>query len=128
MPLSRLNRSVTSWIAIFAILMAALAPAISQAAYRASGDPMWLEICTAYGIERGSPDPAPDPAGDSAQRLAKPCVYCSLFASTLPPLSQPMTVPSVRSGTDVIGEFVVLVPRPRLAWAASRARAPPVRT
>lgn len=128
MPLSRLNRSVTAWIAMFAILMAALAPAISQAAYRASGDPTWLEICTAYGIERVSAEHAPDPADDSAQRFAKPCVYCSLFAGTLPPLSQPTTVPSVRSSADVIGEFVVHVPRPRLTWAASCARAPPVRT
>lgn len=117
-------RTLTAWIATFAMLVATLAPALSQAAYRASGDAMWLEICTAYGIEHvagagGAQDPA-----DDAERPVKPCVFCSLFASALPVPWGAAGVPLAQGG-DVVAAFTLHAPRPRLPWAASRPRAPP---
>lgn len=125
MQLSRSSRSLTAWIASIAILLAALAPAISQAAYRASGDASWLEICTAYGMERVRVDGQPDPDGDTVKGTGKLCVYCSFFVGALPPPSAPNLMPSVPAGTDVLGTAPLEHPRPLVAWAASRARAPP---
>lgn len=117
-------RTLAAWIAICAMLVATLAPALSQAAYRASGDAMWLEICTAYGIEHvAGAGAAQDPA-DDAERPVKPCVFCSLFASALPVPWGAAGVPAAQGG-DVVAAFTLHAPRPRLPWAASRPRAPP---
>lgn len=128
MQLSRLSRTVTSWIASIAILMSALAPAISQAAYRASGDPQWLEICTVYGMERVLQEREPAPSGETDKGPGKLCVYCMLLVGALPVQFGPTSLPAPLAGKDVRGAFLPYVPRPLHAWAASRARAPPART
>ncbi len=125
MRLTRPARALTAWIATFAMLVAALAPALSQAAYRASGDAMWLEICTAYGIEHvavngGAQDPA-----DDADRPVKPCVFCGLFAGALPAPWGAAGVPAAEGSGDIVALLTLPPPRPALAWAAARPRAPP---
>jgi hypothetical protein len=125
MNLTRPARSLTAWIAIFAMLVAALAPALSQAVYRASGDLRWLEICTASGIRHIAVDAGPQDPGDDVTRPASACVFCSLFAAALPlPWGAP-DVPVVQ-GEAVGAVFSLHLPRPRPPWADSRPRAPPI--
>lgn len=124
MRLTRPVRSLTAWIATFAILVAALAPALSQAAYRASGDAMWLEICTASGIRHVAVDAGPVETGNDLAPAVKVCVFCSLFAGALPAPWGAVDVPAVQ-GEALGAIFALYLPRPRLPWAASHPRAPP---
>lgn len=124
MRLTRPVRSLTAWIATFAILVTALAPALSQAAYRASGDAMWLEICTASGIRHVAVDAGPEETGNDLAPAVKVCVFCSLFAGALPAPWGAIGVPAVR-GEALGAIFSLPLPRPRLPWAAAHPRAPP---
>lgn len=126
MRLTRPARSLTAWIATFAMLVAALAPALSQAAYRASGDLRWLEICTASGIRHIAVDAGPQDPGDDPARPASACVFCSLFADALPVPCGALDVP-VLQDEDIGVVFSLQLPRPRPLWAASHPRAPPIR-
>lgn len=122
---SALRQRVTAWIATLAILAAALAPALSQAAYDLSGDASWLEICTAYGVQRIAVDADPQSSGDGAKLLAGHCNYCSFHAglAVLPSLAT-ASVPSP-DGDVAVTAYPRLLPRSSLAWSASRPRAPP---
>lgn len=126
MRLTRSARSLTAWIASFAMLVAALAPALSQAAYRASGDLRWVEICTASGIRHITVDAGPQDPGDNLVRPASACVFCSLFADALPVPCGALDVPVVQ-GEDIRVVFSLHLPRPGPLWAASCPRAPPIR-
>lgn len=126
MRLTRPARSLTAWIAAFAMLAAALVPALSQAAYRASGDLRWLEICTASGIRHVAVDAGSQVPGDEASRPASACAFCSLFAGALPVPWVALDVPAAQ-GADIGAAFSLPLPRPRPPWVASRPRAPPIR-
>jgi hypothetical protein len=79
MRFRRTTRVLTSWMAVLAILMAALAPSISHALESKNG-PSWVEICTSVGAKWVN---AGGDAGDEAPSFpgAHPqehCPYCSL--------------------------------------------------
>ncbi|CAM5396859.1 hypothetical protein TMEC54S_02526 [Thauera mechernichensis] len=124
MRLTRSARSLAAWIAMFAMLLAALAPTLSQAAYRASGDARWLEICTAAGMRYVAVNTAPQDPADELARTAGGCVFCSLFASALPAAWGGADVPSAQ-GEDISPAFSLHPPRPRPPWVVSSPRAPP---
>lgn len=76
MHLSRTRRlqRFASWIASFAILMAAWAPAVSQAMVAAGlGGADWVEVCTSQGMRWVSVDQTSD---ESQEVLAGACAYC----------------------------------------------------
>lgn len=122
---SAFRQRVAAWIATLAILLAALAPALSQAAYDLSGDESWLEICTAYGIQRIAVDADPQSSGDGAKLLAGHCSYCSFHTggAVLPSLAS-VSVPTA-DGDVAVTPYPRHFPRPPLAWSSSRPRAPP---
>lgn len=123
---SVLRQRVTAWIATLAILLAALVPTISQAAYHVSGDALWLEVCTAYGIQRVAVDADPQSPGDTASLLAEHCSYCSFHSGGPTLTSRAAALPILSDGDVVVTARNLHFPRPPLAWAASRPRAPPV--
>lgn len=70
MPAHRLS----SWIALVAILLAALAPALNAFAAGSEGAAAWREMCTAAGV-------VSVPAGDDAPDQRMPtghCPWCKL--------------------------------------------------
>jgi hypothetical protein len=122
---SVLRQRVSAWIATLAILLAALAPTISQAAYHVSGDASWLEVCTAYGMQRvavGEDPPSPD---DAAGLLAEHCSYCSFHSGCAALTSRAVARAVSPDARAAVTARSVHIPRPLLAWAASRPRAPP---
>lgn len=122
---SVLRQRVTAWIATLAILLAALAPTISQAAYHVSGDALWLEVCTAYGIQRVAVDADPQSSGDTASLLAEHCSYCSFHSGGTALVSRAVELPILSADDVAVAAHHLHFPRPPLAWAASRPRAPP---
>jgi hypothetical protein len=133
MRISRLNRSITSWLATFAILMAALAPAISHAVVALSdGELRWVEVCTVGGVKQVpviDADRADDP-GSHGERilLTEHCPYCATHCGSFA-LAAPVAV-GVSTHVDPapFPSAYLHAPRPSLfAWSASSPRAPPAR-
>ncbi|HRP97710.1 MAG TPA: DUF2946 domain-containing protein [Rhodocyclaceae bacterium] len=131
MRLSKLGRSVTAWIAMFAILMAALAPSLAQAVSGVGGDRevRSLEVCTLAGIKlvplAGA---AADPTHDGLPLIAlEHCPYCSTHAGSfalgpadIPVLAlQPQRPPRPLPLVDIA--------HPLVAWSESSPRGPPAR-
>ena len=89
--MSRFQRKIGSWLGLFAILMATLAPTISHVlAARADRDALSEEHCSAASLDGASsmrgeaaqtPAAPDDPAGKHAQMSdGDACGYCSLLA------------------------------------------------
>ncbi len=125
---ARPHRRLTAWIASLAILLGALAPAVSQAVSWATGDDFrWIQICTAAGLELVAVDDAAgaDGEGDAAGGFAERCPCCGTHAGSfgLPP------APPVSFSLPVVPDLQPILyhraPRPLFAWAASHPRAPP---
>lgn len=138
---ARRSRRLGSWIATFAILVAALAPMLSQALADQTSPASWSAICTAQGeqwvrTDVGVPgDPAQGPA--SPADLLDHCPYCPLqgHLTPLPVASTGLRVPippaprcrprsCPRRGHCSPGSGPSHAPRHSPADALSAARAP----
>lgn len=127
--MKRTRKKVAATVAVFAILLASLAPSISHALAAAHGNSeVWVEICSVTGsrmvkLDTGElPDPAkPEPA---ASHVAN-CLYCLTHAGSfgLPPETR-LVIPVLSLETDH-PPLYFSSPRPLFIWAAGQARAPP---
>ncbi len=119
MPLSR--RRLTSWVLLFALVLAAVAPAVSKAMAFAQGQlAPWSVVCT-------SPSDAPMAPADDAKHLLEHCAWCHLQHQVLapPPTAGVLLSPALQ---DVVPALFLRAPRPLPAWATAQARAPPALT
>ncbi len=120
------RRAVTSWIAILAVLMTALAPAISHA-IGARGPVTWTEICTSVGAKRVllDVDPGSGKSVPGASHLLEHCPYCALHADGFP---VPPTLPSV-APPALLGELLppafLHADETLSVWSSAQPRAPP---
>lgn len=127
MRLRRNARALTSWIAVLAVLMAALAPSISHALGSNSASP-WSVVCTSIGVQwvqtdADSADPSPGPG---AAHAFEHCPYCSLHANAVAiPAAPSAGVPCI-SATDEPPVAVLVAPRTLSAWVSPQPRAPPL--
>ncbi len=106
--------AIAALVAIFALLIQALAPAAAMAASRASGETMI--ICTAYGAQTVTQDgaPAPKPKGFGGLPC-QDCLAAAMAAIAAPELAiQPVAYVTARV------EHAAAAPAP-----APRARSPP---
>ncbi len=122
------------WIAVFAVLLNALAPSISHAVAAARGQgPAW-EICRADGSRYGAPASAafaayaaaeqPD-APPSAYKAGEHCAYCLPHAGDFA-LAPAMAPAAAAFGRQPPHPFLFYrSPRPLAAWSAARPRGPP---
>lgn len=129
---SRFPKRLAAWFAMFAILLAALAPSVSHAVAAAKGDASWIEVCTSAGpalvkvADEQSPTPAPaQPVpGDQGVHLEH-CPFCFTHAGAfgLPPAT--LTVLPAAGSAELLPTLFYRAPRPLFAWAAGQPRAPP---
>ncbi|WBL63010.1 DUF2946 domain-containing protein [Thauera sp. WB-2] len=132
----RLNQPLFAWLAIFAMMMAALAPTISRAMGPDADGRYLIEVCSAEGsgwVAVGADQfgmysvqgPAGGDDGDPLQAF-KQCPYCGAHAGValLPALA------IAKPGPDATGRshpwLFFHAPRPLFAWSPSRPRAPPL--
>lgn len=129
MGMTLFTRRFAAWIACLAILLAALAPSISQAVANAKQESGsgWAEICSVAGIrfvqvDAGAPDDGKS-AGKAMQM--EHCAFCSTHAGSvgLPP-SPIMPLP-VASGTAIFPALYYQSPAPLFIWSTAQSRAPP---
>ena len=125
MRLRRPTRLVSSWLAILAVLMAALAPAITQA-LPDPGTPVAVEVCTAQGAQwldvTSSGDPTPSPGLGHALHH---CPYCSLHADALVLPVMPGAVPALPRPQAAPALLPAEVPSADRPWTCAQPRAPP---
>lgn len=127
MRLGHAPRALTSWVAILAILMAALAPSVSHA-LAAHGSVAWIEVCSALGSKWVRADaPEREPAsGSSGVQALEHCPYCTLqdHAPALP-ASRSNENLCAAPGLDPLAARIA-APQTAAVWHRAQPRAPPV--
>ncbi|MGE0356256.1 MAG: DUF2946 domain-containing protein [Burkholderiales bacterium] len=127
MPRHRLVHRLGAAAAIFAVLLASLAPAVTSALAAAHDQHvLWTAVCTADGARLV---PVPTDA-DGTPIAPKPghvgeCPFCAAGAAThaLPPAAP--IADFLPAGHDPVAVPAALAPRPPAPWAATQPRAPP---
>jgi Protein of unknown function (DUF2946) len=117
------SRLLIHWIAILAILMAALAPAISQALGSGSGR-SWVEVCTVAGAKWVALDESAKDAPAPAKPAFEHCPYCSLHVDGWAPASGKSNVGLSLQG-DLQPTAFLQAPRTLPTWVSAQPRAPP---
>ncbi|MCM8566404.1 DUF2946 domain-containing protein [Thauera linaloolentis] len=133
----RFRKRLHAWLAIVAMLVAALAPAVSRAMVDAEGQ-FLIDICSAGGTHRFAIPAADaglyldaalaegDDSDGSLLESLSACPYCGSHAAGvgLPPMER--TALLVAGGVSERLPLLFLVaPRPLFAWSPSSPRAPP---
>lgn len=119
-----IRHHTTVWIAALAILLAALAPSLSQALRRAQGGPA-TEVCTAQGTRwvQDAPEGPGTPHG--AAQLMAHCLYCATHVPTLglPPAATTLVL--VQALSQAVPAAFLSAPHRLHAWLSAQPRAPP---
>ncbi|ATE59544.1 DUF2946 domain-containing protein [Thauera sinica] len=131
----RFRRRPYAWFAILAILIGALAPAVSRALPVERGTAFVLELCSATGTHRvwlsaaeagryagAVPQDSGRPDADAGRSC--PCCITHGAGFGLPPDDGPPAFVSF-SAADVEPCRFLVAPHPSFAWMPSRPRAPP---
>ncbi len=123
------HRRVSIWLAIWALLFAALAPTLSHAVRAATPDAGWVEVCTVAGSKwvqlSQSADDAGAPDSDPGLHALEHCPACSAYtpAPGLPP-SDYATLLQLSLG-DALPSLFLQAPHTLFAWASAQPRGPP---
>ncbi len=128
MPRRSFRQRLTAWIATFAILLGALAPAVSQAMSAfGEGGARWLEVCTTAGmIWIAVDEDGGEPSQGDSGLMSGHCPYCCTHAGSfaLPPSVAPVFAVD---GPQLLQPVLFhTAPRPLFAWAVAHPRAPPL--
>lgn len=130
MFLTRLHRRITTWVALLALVLGALAPTVTQAVVSGGDRADWLQVCSVSGMvwvqaDTGQvSDPPPDgnaPMSDVSQH----CPWCTLHggAAGLPVVALSFDLP--QRLTDLPPAFY-RAPLTATVWAPAQSRAPPL--
>ena len=119
----RLRRSPSSWIALLAILMVTLAPAVTGA-LSASRGLTWDQVCsaTAPGAATGTNTGDESPATPHA---FEHCPYCALHADLAPPPDPRQAGAGTALAFRGVPAAFVHAPRANAVRARAQPRAPP---
>ena len=126
MPLTRVQRRFTAWLAMLALVLGALAPTLAQAVVASSDRSDWVQICSATGMVWVKADPA---AADTERApmadMGIQCPWCSLHspAAGLPPAP---ALGFTSAALAPLAGGLVASPPPAGVWIAAPARAPPL--
>jgi DUF2946 family protein len=132
MGLFRRNRFLVSWLACMAIVLNALAPAISHAMASVQGQPApWTEICSVSGTKFAPLDfnLAVDGKKDrDTQPMSsmQHCPYCLTHAGSVGMLTDIGFELAKHDLSYSLPELFYQSPHPLFVWAASSPRAPPL--
>lgn len=122
----RLNR-IAAWLASFAILLAALAPAVSHAMAAVNGGASWVEVCTATGPALVKVSAKQSPVKDAPTGVShlEHCPFCGTHAGSAGLIPHAIATLAVESSPALLPELYYRAPRPLFVWAAGQPRAPP---
>ncbi len=118
-----------TWACALVMLLAALAPAVSQA-LGLQGPAAWVEVCSAEGakwVQAGQDGQAGNTPAPMAAHALEHCPFCSTQAPLLALPPAPLAWLSPGELRHVLHSPGSQQLRPPLAWAHAPARAPPPR-
>jgi len=127
MPALRHRRPI-AWLAILAVLVAALAPSVSRAlvAHFDGGAAPWLALCTAQGIKFVKADGSATNAPDHERKSRfEHCPLCPLQAAGSAPLPVLGLTFAVPDGKPVVPAAFLHAAPAQHVWTAAHARGPP---
>ena len=119
-------RLLTSWIAVLAVLMAALAPSISHALGAKNGA-SWVEVCSTVGAKWVQPDGSSTdkaPASGDVHPFEH-CPYCSLHANAIAIPPAPLALAPTLALSHLVPSAFLAAPHTLHAWVSAQPRAPP---
>ena len=126
--LSSSNRRRIAWVATFAILLNAFAPAVSHALAARLGV-TWLEICTPDGLKRIAVEaralrPDIPPAAHVAAN-DNHCAYCAPHGATFAHAPPAAHVARLLGGAEILVTQLRTALPQLFPWSSKHSRAPP---
>jgi len=126
MFLTRVARQLTLKIALFAMLMAALAPTISHA-MRSGGSDVWFEVCTAVGAKWVTAAKANlDDTAPGTPAMLDDCPYCILHGHSAALPNAPVAVLAASALQFAVPQLFLHATHTLHAWVTAQPRAPPL--
>lgn len=126
MKLAQRKGRLTAWIAIFAILLAALSPNLARIHASPQQAMPWTDICTVAGAHSADAA-APMPGSGQHEGAAfKHCVFCLHYVGHVALVTAPLTLLSATVATAAAVPLLAAWPFPRPIRAAAQPRAPPL--
>ncbi len=125
MPLTRVQRRFTAWLAMLALVLSVLAPTLAQAVAASSDRSDWVQVCSVSGMVWVKSDGAsPVSSGSPMADMGMQCPWCQLHspAAGLPPALVSLAVSAALAQPP--GDAMAAAPPPGV-WTAAPARAPP---
>lgn len=115
----------TAWIAIFAILLAALAPSLAWALAPSQQAMPWSEICSVTGKQAANGVTSNSGSGQQDGKVPNHCPFClnhaGYFALPATPPDSPLPLDTAAASPC----FLATTPSPHAACVSPPARAPP---
>ena len=122
MGMTSLYRRFGAWLALLALLLGALAPAVTQAVVIGSERAGWVQICSVSGMTWVQLDAGQEGA-PADMGAASGCTWCTgQGAGGLPPAPTAWVQPDARQVAPAQAFASALLAR---AWAPAQSRAPP---
>jgi hypothetical protein len=114
----------SAFIALFAVLLNALAPTLSYAMAVGKGGAV-VEMCTSFGLKKVEVPRTDGEADTSAAHGFKHCQFCLSAGTPPPPTEQAAAVFVPLQTAMVVASDRQIVRNPLLFWSASHKRGPP---
>ena len=137
--MQRFSHRFHAWIAIFAMALSALVPAVSRAMGPDDNGRYLVQVCSAAGMEwvelsadevasQGHAGAVNTDSGSDRSSLAlEDCPYCSAqFGNVLSPFAD-LSPSFAVAGAAPVPTLFLVAPRPLFAWSSAHPRAPPAR-
>lgn len=126
------HRRIISWVAIAAVLFAALAPTLSHVfPVKNMPQTLWQKLCTAQGTKLLASNTQNEPLQDSAPGKVgmhfEHCPYCFTHAGSVGLVFDNNPVIAKTAFSFHFPRLFYQSPYPLFAWVSSSPRAPPVR-
>ena len=121
MSTRRVRRTVSSWIALLAILMVTFVPTATSAFAASTGLP-WDRICSAANV---AVDKSGMPDSPAMAHAFEHCPYCALHADLAPPPDMRAADAGVALAFRAFPVAFARAPRGNAVWASAQPRAPP---
>lgn len=121
----RIHRRFTTWLAMLALVMSALAPTVSQAVVMSSERADWLEVCTTTGVMWVKADSATTDDGTLPMvGHEQGCDICTHTVTGAPPVLLGIDT-AVIDPPSAQPQARVSSAHPAVLWAPAQSRAPP---
>jgi Protein of unknown function (DUF2946) len=124
MPIRRGRRTVSSWIALLAILVVTFAPSLTGMLSAARGLP-WDQVCSAAAPVEAAKNVSTRDDSPAAPHAFDHCPYCALHADLAPPPDPRAADAGTGLAFRAFPVAFTRAPRGNAVWATGQPRAPP---